>query len=146
MIKHTFPLWLIFAGLAIFGNVIHISAFKLGQGHVFIIIFVLAAILSEFVTQGFLYLGTRKKLAKHPITKHTVKLAALLAVCGWIGYYCGFFIFENGAPLSVAMPILSVGSNLLIVLFGVVILKEHLSKRKMIGMAFAVAGIILLKM
>ena len=73
-----------------------------------------------------------------------IGLACLIGLCVSSNDVNAVLIFGAGAPMSVAMPVLSSAIVLLTVLFGVMLLRERLSKIQILGMVCAVIGIGLL--
>jgi len=65
-------------------------------------------------------------------------------VCVGVGTILFFLLFAAGGPLSAVPGVLAVGA-IIMVLAGVLIFHEPLTWERSLGIAFAIAGILLLK-
>lgn len=70
--------------------------------------------------------------------------SVLTGVCVGIGTLFFFILFQKGGPLS-AVPMILAGGAALMAVAGIVLFKEPASWQRLLGIAFAITGLILLK-
>jgi transporter family protein len=70
--------------------------------------------------------------------------SALTGLCVGVGTIFFFLLFQKGGPLSAVPAILAIGATLMS-LAGVLFFKEDASAIKILGMAFSIVGLFLLR-
>ena len=70
--------------------------------------------------------------------------SALTGICVGAGTVAFFLLFQRGGPLS-AVPAILAGGAAIMALAGIVFFREPLSWQRLLGVAFAVTGLFLLR-
>ncbi len=75
-------------------------------------------------------------------TKENIKLPILAGVFTCLGEIFYLTMYSKQAPMVIAYPIVGGGALLIVLILGLVILKEPVTASKIAGIAFIIAGII----
>jgi bacterial/archaeal transporter family protein len=70
--------------------------------------------------------------------------SALTGICVGVGTVCFFLLFQKGGPLS-AVPMILAGGAALMAVAGIAVFREPASWPRLLGIAFSVAGLLLLR-
>ncbi len=79
-----------------------------------------------------------------PVTSSGVFYSVLTGVCVGIGTVFFFLLFQKGGPLS-AVPMILAGGAALMAVAGIIVFKEPVYAPRVIGIAFSLIGLYLLK-
>ena len=86
----------------------------------------------------------RGRFSLHRMQKQTFWVAILIGFLISSNDTTATYMFKTGAPVSIAMPAFSAGVVFLTAIFGVALLNERLSPKKVTGLLAILGGIVLL--
>lgn len=138
--------WAFYAALSLFGFIIVFVSFKIAGNMATPLLFALIVHIVNFLGHVFLVVMTSKK--KMTESLHISKTML------WLAFVCGCFtavndtaiiyMFKTGGPISLAVPIFLAVSVFLTAVFGILIMKEKLSFRRICGLVLIVVSIVML--
>lgn len=139
-------LWLGYAGFAAACFVILFTCAKLASGSITPFLFAFAMNFVNFLGHGAFVARARMRgrITSLAMPGSSLALFLCIGVIITINDTASVYMFKTGAPLSVAMPVFTAGNVFLTVLFGLVIMREKLALRQILGLVCIGAGIALL--
>ena len=138
--------WAFYAAMASASFVLFYLMVKLGSSGS-------SAFLFAFVTTAVNFLGhvfviVREKILSKPVRFRmlpaTFMLALVTGVMVAFNDVSAVYMFQNGAPVSVAVPVFTIGNVFLTVLFGLIVFKEKLYWKRASGLVLIILSIGLL--
>ncbi len=105
-----------------------------------IIILSLVAVLPSLITILILRFPDKKPL----VTPNGLLYAALAGIALGIGTLSFLKLFDTGVELSLASPFVRIGIMVVTTTLGIYILRETITVKELIGMGFALIGLIIL--
>lgn len=99
------------------------------------------AALSILLYLAFLFLTSRWN---QKISGEGVFYSVLTGICVGAGTIAFFLLFQKGGPLSAVPAILAVGAALMAIA-GIIFFREPMSWPRLLGVSFAIVGLILLR-
>ncbi len=145
--------WLLYIAIAVFGLGLFYVGFKLGRD-IFPPVFAIYLSATTFTLNILTYALTyhflkkegfhsgifRRGIFRRGIFRHVFLTVFFILT----NFYAILAMFYWGAPMVLSIPLSSTGSILLSVLFGVLILREPLNRRKICGIVLALLAIFLI--
>jgi drug/metabolite transporter (DMT)-like permease len=137
--------WYYLVFIAVIGTSAFSAFVKLSHGKIDPILGTVLLQFAAFILVALYYGGKRSSLDSAVVWTSAGVIYSLLAgVFIVIANLCIFYIYHYGAPLSIAAPMMRVGSMILVVLIGIFLFKENLDHTKILGLILSITGIYLL--
>lgn len=138
--------WPVYALCASLCLIVVFTSFKLVSGS--ITPFLFALIGNGVNTLGHLFFVARARaqgrLPSLALPFSALMLAGLVGCILPVNDSSVVFMFQAGAPMSVALPVLTAGNVFLTVMFGLIVLNETMHFKRVVGLGFIIIGIVLL--
>lgn len=145
VLSHSWLPYAILAALSFIGVYISI---KLASGGMTPLLFALVLNLANvsghviiLLWQAFISKAPPPVLSRFFMRPGSLLIALGLGMVAAFNDTSSFYMFQNGAPVSVAVPIFTAGNVFLTVIFALLVLKERLSLTRMSGLLMIVLAI-----
>lgn len=136
--------WVLFALVAALVNALGDFFLKLAAGKVTNCLGVLIYGCCTFLT-GLVWTAVQWRQGEQLFVKPAGAAAGLgVGICFGISAIAFYGTFGRGAPVSIASPFIRLGGLLAASALGILILREDLTPRYVIGLALAIAGVYLI--
>jgi len=136
--------WLVFVGCAVLCFIVTFMSAKLSSNEITPLLFALIINVVNALGHSSLVLKARLEHCdkyRFSMPSRSWLIALLTGVVIASNDTSVSYMFKSGADLSVAMPIFTSANVFLTVLFGLIIMKEHLKPKQLVGLICIIIGV-----
>lgn len=135
--------WLVFAVGAMLGSGIFNYLVKLSSGKLNTILALLIAISVQIPFYLGYLIYVYRQTGSIQVTKEGLILVAASGLVAILANVAFFMMYSAGAPISLGAPVYQTGGFIVAILLGLILLKEPLTFKIVLGYSFAILGIFL---
>lgn len=137
--------WMVYAAIMMVGSAVFNICLKYSDGHIEPVVGAFLLQLAATVLATFLLIGYQAQSDTRIVwTMPGVTFSVVAGLVIMIVNYSAFAMFNQGAPLSVAVPLIKTATVLITVAAGFVLFREQFTWEKLTGIVLCLSGIYLL--
>ncbi len=110
------------------------------------LLFSISYLIGSILMLGLYFLTPTKTSFDMNLLSFKSLLPVALIVIGFMGIELGFlYVYKSGLPLSSSNLMTSLGSSILLLIFGITVFQEQINTKQWLGILFAFLSLFLLK-